>query len=1256
MSTLYLGTSPESLAEQLASLLEESTRGGDFFASQRIIVPNRYVAKWLRLWLARRLGIAINLDILYLETATWQLLCALDPRDRNVATLDDDVARFMVLAQLLEDDGDEALAPLRAYLRRPGGDRRRDFYRRAWQLAERLTGLIRDYEYHRHDTLIRRWLDNRRHPADDALGMDRAQRTLYRRLILEPDGLAARLAAQREQVLRTLPQYVDEVLSLPPESLRKPARPGPVFLFGITQISPLHAGALHWLGRHYDLRLFHLNPLVGSLQEPIDAGQLKNVADCYRPQASGNAVVPSENELLKNWGQAGAESLWVMADFLAEPGAFQVASIAAPNERTAGTSVLGRVQDQVLAKAVDEESRLAQDTTLQIVGCPGIFREVETVYQSIVHNLQHDPTLKQTDVAVLVTDMPRYRPVLQAVFDRRPRRLLYNLADFSAAELSDFGQAVLGMLDLALETFTRSRVFAVLLNPCFLAGLGVDRDQALQWLEWADTLGIYHGWDPSDKQERGYANTPLYCWRLGLQRLRLGRLMDVADENSDAPTPRFHDVIPYVDLESSDKEQLDAFCRAVEGLLPLLIALRKNSLAGAEWARQLRRLVTTFLDIPEDRPEEEEVRDRLLADLTRLAELDDVTRLAGHQPAFPLALVREVVQESLTRNVGTKGDYLTGGVTISALQPLRPVPFRIIYVIGLGEGLFPGTNHLPAIDLRARERVAGDILLAESNRFLLLETLLAARQKLYLCYTSHDLQRDQELHPCSPVNQLRRYLEKHVVAGKFARTETPLCAHDVSYLAAEAATTSDVRVNYSEVERLLALDDGLQTGRIQVDEPRRQEVETRLARLCPNFVLPVSDHPTTTALPTIKLGELRNFLRCPAEAALRRHLGLEDEEELEPRDDEPFYTASQAETRLVTRFLRRFIREAQESSPEQALEDWRQQFGELYNEWRLRGRMPDGAFADVDRNRIETGLHERITGADGIAHFLEERRTALFCGPVLLGESVTPIGARTRLPALQLEAARVVGHQPCVWQSHDALDVLVLTNRDSRKILPDQLSVPMFEPLLFFLALKADSAPLLGEREFHLHLALVDGIATVTYRADDITSDEARAYLTELVRDLLDRTSFDLLPFELTGENRFLPLPYQKTDDEILGMLRQIRDGSREKAKPLRAELGTDAGYLSSFDQPDDALLAEYQRRYATLFEETYEEDRLKDWPSFYPMELLEMVEPAVPADAWAKMQRRFTVLDRGPARNRQATAPKKTDKPRKPRRRRAKS
>ena len=101
-------------------------------------------------------------------------------------------------------------------------------------------------------------------------------------------------------------------------------------------------------------------------------------------------------------------------------------------------------------------------------------REVETVYDSILANLQQQPDLKQSDVAVLATDMEVYRPILQCVFERRERRLHYNLSDFSAAGVSIFGQALIGMLDLALDAFTRSRVLAVLLNPCFLARLGID--------------------------------------------------------------------------------------------------------------------------------------------------------------------------------------------------------------------------------------------------------------------------------------------------------------------------------------------------------------------------------------------------------------------------------------------------------------------------------------------------------------------------------------------------------------------------------------------------------------------------------------------------------------------------------------------------------------------------------------------------------------------------------------------------------------
>ena len=57
-------------------------------------------------------------------------------------------------------------------------------------------------------------------------------------------------------------------------------------------------------------------------------------------------------------------------------------------------------------------------------------------------------------------------------------------------------------------------------------------------------------------------------------------------------------------------------------------------------------------------------------------------------------------------------------------------------------------------------RRAGDIWPAESARFLFLEALGAAKQKLYLLYNNKDLQKDQVLLPAVPLLQLERFLSE----------------------------------------------------------------------------------------------------------------------------------------------------------------------------------------------------------------------------------------------------------------------------------------------------------------------------------------------------------------------------------------------------------------------------------------------------------------------------------------------------------------
>ena len=166
--------------------------------------------------------------------------------------------------------------------------------------------------------------------------------------------------------------------------------------FGFTQVSELHTKTIGWLGQFFDIRFYHLNLLANRLQETPEADSLRQCAAAYR-DAGGAGDDDYGGELLRSWGRSGAESLWRAADVLANPG-FRTQRLPnyepakATEQRTTkrSASVLGATP-RPLAWQSPERGRLNQDTSLQIVGCAGVAREVETVYNSVLHNLHNDP-------------------------------------------------------------------------------------------------------------------------------------------------------------------------------------------------------------------------------------------------------------------------------------------------------------------------------------------------------------------------------------------------------------------------------------------------------------------------------------------------------------------------------------------------------------------------------------------------------------------------------------------------------------------------------------------------------------------------------------------------------------------------------------------------------------------------------------------------------------------------------------------------
>jgi exodeoxyribonuclease V gamma subunit len=131
-------------------------------------------------------------------------------------------------------------------------------------------------------------------------------------------------------------------------------------------------------------------------------------------------------------------------------------------------------------------------------------------------------------------------------------------------------------------------------------------------------------------------------------------------------------------------------------------------------------------------------------------------------------VTREVVRAHLASRLADDGfgrGFLTGGITFAALKPMRTIPFEMICVAGLDDGAFPRRDPPRSFDLMAAEPRPGDRSLADDDRYLFLETLLAARQRLVLTFIGRSPRDGSEQAPSVVVAELLDHLDRAFVAA-----------------------------------------------------------------------------------------------------------------------------------------------------------------------------------------------------------------------------------------------------------------------------------------------------------------------------------------------------------------------------------------------------------------------------------------------------------------------------------------------------------
>jgi hypothetical protein len=815
----------------------------------------------------------------------------------------------------------------------------------------------------------------------------------------------------------------------------------------------------------------------------------------------------------------------------------------------------------------------------------------------------------------------------------------YALEGSSAPDESDYARGVASLFELARGRFSRREVLELAGNPCFRRGLGIDEAAVKAWGRWAERLHIFHGYDGADKAKRGYPDEGVHTWREGLDRLLLGTVME-SPEPGDGR--HFAGLVPFADGDSPDRDMLEGFLLAVEGLHRRLAPLRDGEpRSWSGWLEALTSLFDACLAVPGDEPLETLVRGELrryLLELERMDALEEMLAGSAETPGkagataasatgIPADLVMDLVLERLSGLKAGRQAPLSGGVNIASLHSLRSLPFQVIHVMGLGEGEFPEDAAASTLDLRQSRRVIGDVDPAARNRYLFLETLVCAQRKVGLSWVSRDVQEGKVLPMSSVLGELIDFLEDGILPaapdgtrGKYRTVQVPLLARTPALFPAlsreEAAPWSPPK-NHERDERLLAW---LEAGKAEaaargVDRQDlgpvlRTALRERLPAGLKREIFPPDPAETVSLREAdgkeadgkpvrVYLEDIRRYLENPLDYTLRRRLGIRDRDEEDPTalEDEPFFCPSPWDWTLFEKVVSaRLAPEALTAADPEAR--CRSVFEGLYDGYAQRGLMPSGHYRAWDREEQWTRAQKALAAVGEALGRIGEKGRFEALGPVVLGDGERrPMTGKARaFPAIRLQAGgREVdlhGRLPWLFRyaegSGEGCAALVLSHSDfkARRLL---------QPFLFHLAALLSPAPIgdwMRAGRFTIHHVYKDGKGAYLrgnwppFQPAAFDAAAARRYLETLVDRMLSGPDFDLLPFDAIAETLVQKIGTRPGE----GCLKEVED------------------------------TAQYASELGNRIEDMADEFR----PPWKPGPTMALLEPTVPEDAWAKIRQRL--------------------------------
>lgn len=867
------------------------------------LVQSNGIAQWLKLSLAESpenggLGIATSLEFTLPASFVWRVYRAFLSTEQVPESSPLDKASlcwriYRLLPSLCKQNVDEQnttnqYSALRDFLSGNEPELRR------FQLSQRLADLYDQYQVYRADWLTL-WEQNKAqihtHMGLQALSETQQWQASFWRVLLEDVGAMAAntsRASVHQQLLN-----VHQAQQAPQNIELLPKR---VFVFGVSSLSKQTLQALHAVSRYSQVIFCVVNPCqyywadIVSDRELLTAQAKRGKLHEKLSKIEHADIHQHANPILASLGKQGRDFIRLLDEFdQFQDGAQPFSEVSQIDiyrpHTSSGCELLSHIQNDIfdllpISEITEQKRTLAPQAqySLEFHQAYSKQREVEILHDQLLAAFARDPQLQPSDIIVMMPNVDDYAAHIRAVFslhsETDKRHIPFTISDQGVRKQAPLMHAFETLLNIADSRFSYSDVIDLLEHEPIRSKAGLTQSDLDALKEWVRGANICWGLSPQTRGEQINSNALAGgTWLEGLRSLFLGYALD-GHEN-------WGDTQAYNDVGGLQAALLGPLLDFVDNLAQLSRELNGDKTIGA-WQHLLSNMLNTFIDDTQN--------DALILKTNILRQCEnlhsEIALANALNETFTVNIFKQVLLNRL-ENSTVNHKFMVGKVNFASLMPMRAIPFKRVYLLGMGSDKYPRSKTTSDFDLMANDYRPGDRSMRDDDRYLFLEALLSARESLYISWVGRSIVDDAEQPPSVLVAQLQDYVNRYWQVAQVDTASTAVelisCQHPLQAFSQSYFENASVRQDQ------LALFTYAKEWRSALNITANDSGNVNIAYSAP-------EHP-------VNLRDLTNLIKHPVKFFYNRSLLVyfEDSEQDDP-DTELFMLDSLGEA-ITMRYL-----------------------------------------------------------------------------------------------------------------------------------------------------------------------------------------------------------------------------------------------------------------------------------------------------------------------------------------------------------------